>query len=105
MPHLQGVSRDAVILFPPTLDEYITADNPVRFIDACVDSLDLEVLGFQRVIAATEGRPAYEPADLLKLYLYGYLNGVRSSRLLASVFPRVIQKLTRCQHRYSTKRM
>ncbi len=82
MPHLQGVSRDAVILFPPTLDEYITADNPVRFIDAFVDSLDLEVLGFQRVIAATEGRPAYEPADLLKLYLYGYLNGVRSSRRL-----------------------
>src|SRR3990170_63825 len=82
MPHLQGVSRDAVLLFPPTLDEYIVADNPVRFIDAFIDSLDLEALGFERVVAATEGRPAYEPGDLLKLYLYGYLNRIRSSRLL-----------------------
>ena len=82
MPYLQGVSRDAVLLFPPTLDEYIAADNPARFIDAFVDSLDLEALGFQRVMAAREGRPAYEPGDLLKLYLYGYLNCVRSSRRL-----------------------
>jgi transposase len=71
MPHLQGVSRDAVLLFPPTLDEYITADNPARFVDAFVDSLDLQALGFQRELAATEGRPAYQPGDLLKLYLYG----------------------------------
>ena len=56
MPLLQGVSRDAVILFPPTLDEYITADNPGRFIDAFVDSLDLQALGFERVVAATKGR-------------------------------------------------
>jgi transposase len=82
MPHLQGVSRDAVILFPPTLDEYIVADNPVRFIDAFIDSLNLQALGFERVVAATEGRPAYQPGDLLKLYLYGYLNRARSSRRL-----------------------
>ena len=82
MPHLQGVSRDAVLLFPPTLDEYIAADNPVRFIDAFVDSLDLQALGFERVVAATEGRPAYQPGDLLKLCLYGYLNRARSSRRL-----------------------
>src|SRR3990172_8032963 len=82
MPHLQGVSRDAVLLFPPTLDEYITADNPARFVDAFVDSLDLQALGFQRELAATEGRPAYQPGDLLKLYLYGYLNCLRSSRRL-----------------------
>jgi len=82
MPHLQGVSREAVIPFPPSLDEYIAADNPVRFIDAFVDQLDLLVLGFQRVVAAVEGRPAYHPADLLKLYLYGYLNRVRCSRCL-----------------------
>ena len=80
MPHLQGVSREAVALFPPTLDDYIVADNPVRFIDAFVDQLDLEALGFQRMVAATEGRPAYHPADLLKLYIYGYLNRLRSSR-------------------------
>jgi len=82
MPHVQGVSRKAVILFPPALDDYVTADNPVRFLDAFVDQLDLQALGFPRVIPATEGRPGYPPAVLLKLYLYGYLNRVRSSRML-----------------------
>ncbi len=70
------------MLFPPSLDEYITEENPVRFIDAFVDHLDLQMLGFRRAIAARTGRPAYHPGDLLKLYLYGYLNRVRSSRLL-----------------------
>jgi transposase len=82
MPHLQGVSRDTTLLFPPALDDYIAADNPVRFIDAFVDQLDLHALGFQGVVAAVEGRPAYSPMDLLKLYIYGYLNRVRSSRSL-----------------------
>ncbi len=70
------------MLFPPSLDEYITEENPVRFIDAFVDHLDLQALGFKRAVAAPTGRPAYYPGDLLKLYLYGYLNRVRSSRLL-----------------------
>jgi transposase len=82
MPHIQGVQRDAVLHFPPSLDEYITDDNPVRFIDAFVDQLDLEELGFLRVVAAPLGSPAYHPAALLKLYIYGYLNRLRSSRLL-----------------------
>ena len=82
MPHVQGVSREAVVVFPSTLDEYITAENPVRFIDAFVDQLDLQALGFVRVVSAETGRPAYHPGDLLKLYIYGYLNRVRSSRLL-----------------------
>src|SRR5258705_11895858 len=82
MPHIQGVQRDAVLLFPPSLDEYITDDNPVRFIDAFVDQLDLQELGFLRAVAAPLGRPAYHPRDLLKLYIYGYLNRLRSSRLL-----------------------
>ena len=82
MPHLQGTARDAVVHFPPTLDEYIAADNPVRVIDAFVDQLDLQALGFKRATANPLGRPAYAPADLLKLYLYGYLNRIRSSRLL-----------------------
>ncbi len=82
MPHLQGTARDAVCHFPPTLDEYITPDNPVRFIDAFVDQLDLQGLGFQRAVANPLGRPAYAPGDLLKLYLYGYLNRIRSSRHL-----------------------
>ena len=82
MPHLQGTARDVVLQFPPTLDDYITADNPVRFIDAFVDQLDLQALGFKRAVANPLGRPAYAPGDLLKLYLYGYLNRIRSSRLL-----------------------
>jgi transposase len=82
MPHIQGVQRDALILFPPTLDEYITPDNPVRCIDAFVDELDLHALDFQRVLANPMGRPSYAPGDLLRLYLYGYLNRIRSSRLL-----------------------
>jgi len=82
MPHLQGTARDAVLHFPPTLDDYISADNPVRFLDAFVDQLDLQALGFKRAVANPLGRPAYSPADLLKLYLYGYLNRIRSSRSL-----------------------
>ena len=82
MPHVQGVARNQVVLFPPSLDEYIGADNPVRFLDAFVDQLDLQALGFARVIPAETGRPSYPPGDLLKLYVYGYLNRVRSSRLL-----------------------
>jgi transposase len=82
MPHLHAVSRDEMLLFPPSLDEYITDDNPVRFIDAFVDQLDLQTLGFSRAVASPLGRPAYHPGDLLKLYIYGYLNRVRSSRLL-----------------------
>jgi transposase len=82
MPHIEGVERGAVVLFPQSLDEYISEDNPVRFIDAFVDQLDLEELGFERAVASLRGRPAYHPADLLKLYVYGYLNRVRSSRLL-----------------------
>jgi transposase len=71
-----------VLLFPPSLEEYITDDNPVRFIDAFVDQLDLHDLGFTRAVASPLGRPAYHPGDLLKLYIYGYLNRLRSSRLL-----------------------
>src|SRR6476620_7183436 len=82
MPHIHGASRDEMLLFPPSLDEYITDANPVRFIDAFVDQLDLPNLGFTRAIASRLGRPAYHPGDLLKLYIYGYLNRIRSSRLL-----------------------
>lgn len=82
MRFVQGVHRDQVVMFPESLDEYIAADNPVRFIDAFVEGLDLQALGFERTIPAERGRPPYHPGDLLKLYLYGYLNRVRSSRRL-----------------------
>ncbi len=69
-------------MFPESLDEYIGDGNPVRFIDAFVDSLDLQALGFERAVPNETGRPPYYPGDLLKLYIYGYLNHVRSSRRL-----------------------
>ncbi len=82
MDYLRGITRNQVILFPEAVEDYITEDNPVRFIDAFVSSLDLAALGFLRAQPAGTGRPAYDPGDLLRLYLYGYLNRVRSSRML-----------------------
>jgi transposase len=80
--HIQGQSRDQGTLFPERLDELIDADNPVRVIDAFVDALDLSVLRFARMQVQATGRPPYHPGDLLKLYLYGYMHRVRSSRRL-----------------------
>ena len=80
MRHIQGPGRDHITLFPDSLDEYITDDNPVRFLDAFVNAMDLQNLGFKRAVPEETGRPPYDPADLLKLYLYGYLNRIRSSR-------------------------
>ena len=82
MDYIRGANRNQVILFPESVEDYITEDNPVRFIDAFVFSLDLAELGFLRAQPAETGRPAYDPGDLLRLYLYGYLNRVRSSRML-----------------------
>jgi transposase len=82
MHHIDGIDRDQITMFPEALDDYIRPDNPVRFIDAFVGSLDLSSLGFQRVFTADTGRPPYHPGDLLRLYIYGYLNRVRSSRRL-----------------------
>jgi hypothetical protein len=64
------------------LDEYVGAENPVRFLDVFVASLDLAALGFQRATPSEIGRPSYHPGDLLRLYLYGYLHRLRSSRKL-----------------------
>lgn len=80
MPYLQ--ERDRYQLTFGSLDSLIDTSNPVRFIDAFVDSLELSKLGFQLVACKAEGRPAYEPKIFLKLYFYGYLNGIRSSRKL-----------------------
>jgi transposase len=83
MGYIEGHSRDQMLLLPASVDDYVAADNPVRFIAAFVDDLDLGELGFGRSRPNATGRPGYHPADLLKLYLYGYLNRVRSSRCLA----------------------
>jgi len=82
MRYITGTPREQMVLFPERIDEYIAEDHPVRFIDAFVDSLDLEAAGFGKTSLATTGRPPYAPGDLLKLYIYGYLNRVRSSRKL-----------------------
>jgi transposase len=82
MVHVTGQSRDQLALIPTTLNEAISADHPVRVIDAFVDGLDLAGMGFTRVAAEEMGRPCYAPGDLLKLYIYGYVNRVRSSRKL-----------------------
>ena len=80
--HIEGLNRDQTALFPDTLEGYVDKDNPVRFIDAFIDSLDLIKLGFKHSIPSEVGRPSYDPKDLLKLYVYGYLNQIRSSRKL-----------------------
>jgi transposase len=79
---IEGIDRSQVTLFPDRLEDWIDVDNPVRVIEAFVDALDLNGLGFVRATAAETGRPGYHPAVLLKLYVYGYLNRVQSSRRL-----------------------
>jgi transposase len=82
MSYIRSAERSEVLLFPEAIDDYLAEDNPIRFIDAFVLCPDLVALGFGRATPATTGRPGYDPADLLKLYIYGYLNRVRSSRML-----------------------
>jgi transposase len=79
---VEGIDRGQGSLFPERLEDWIGADNPVRVIDVFVDELDLGGLGFDRVVPRATGRPSYHPSVLLKLYIYGYLNRVQSSRRL-----------------------
>jgi transposase len=77
-----GEQRTQSVLFPEQLEDWITEDNPVRAVDGFVDELDLSELGFAGAQPAATGRPAYHPATLLKIYIYGYLNRIQSSRRL-----------------------
>jgi len=77
---MEGVGRGQVSLFPAQLDDYVADDNPVRAVDAFVDGLDLAKLGFTATEPLATGRPGYHPATLLKIYIYGYLNRIPSSR-------------------------
>ncbi len=79
---VEGADRAQSTLLPECLDDWVDESNPVRFIDAFVDGLDLKALGFAGVDPAATGRPAYHPSVHLKLYVYGYLNRVHSSRRL-----------------------
>jgi len=93
MRHLKGEPRQQRTLFPESLDEYVSADNPVRVIDAYLDSLDMLALGFTQAATKHTGRKPYDPADLLKLYTYGYLNQVRSTRRLEKECHRNVEVL------------
>ena len=79
---VESVDRRRVTLLPPCPDDYVTAENPVRVVEVFVDELDLGALGCSGVMPEVTGRPTYHPATTLKLYLYGYLNRIQSSRRL-----------------------
>lgn len=91
MAYIKGEDRYQITLFPDSIDEYITEDNPVRLIDAYVDGLDLKSFGFNGTNPSATGHPSYDPKDKLKLYLYGYLNRIRSSRRLEGEAARNIE--------------
>jgi transposase len=93
MNHRTGLDRSQTLLFPERLEDYIAAENPVRFLDAFVAALDLHALGFTKARCAPTGCPPYNPAALLKLYLYGYLHRVRSSRMLEAECHRNVEVL------------
>src|SRR2546425_1122102 len=93
MSYITGSDRHQVLLLPERIEDYVRPDNPVRFLDAFVASLDLRALGFVHATTAPTGRPPYHPATLLKLYLYGYLHRLRSSRLLEKECHRNVEVL------------
>jgi len=98
MTHISGHDRSQTLLLPEAIDDYVGPDNPVRFIDAFVDGLDLAAASFSGVEPKATGRPGYAPADLLKLYIYGYLNRVRSSRRLEAETHRNIEVIWLLRH-------
>ena len=91
MRYIQGIERNQTVMFPETLDSYITEENLVRFIDKYVDSLDLQELGFTYSETKETGRKPYKPSLMLKLYIYGYLNRIRSSRHLETESQRNVE--------------
>ena len=79
---IEGVDRSQATLLPECVEDYVGPDNPVRVVEAFVEQLDLQALGFEGCCPEATGRPACHPAVLLKLYVYGYLNRIQSSRRL-----------------------
>src|SRR5271168_196880 len=98
MTHIAGHDRSRTLLLPESVDDYVGPENPVRFINAFVDGLDLTTAGFAGVVANWTGRPGYAPKDLLKLYIFGYLNRVRSSRRLEAETHRNIEVIWLPRH-------
>ena len=98
MSHLVGYDRYQTLLLPESLDDYVGPENSVRFIEPFVDGLDLATAGFARVQPKETGRPGYAPGDLLKLYIYGYLNRIRSSRRLEAETHRNVEVIWLLRH-------
>jgi transposase len=98
MTHLVGQDRSQTLLLPESLDDYVGTENPVRFIEAFVDGLDLAAADFARVQPKETGRPGYAPRDLLKLYVYGYLSRIRSSRRLEAETHRNVEVIWLLRH-------
>jgi len=93
----QPANRKEQLLFPPSIEEYVSSDNPVRVIDDFVELLDMQELGFTKAnLKSTDGQPAYHPKLLLKIYIYGYLNKIRSSRKLELEIKRNIELMWLC---------
>jgi len=93
MGFIERIERDQANLLPPCVDDYVGSDTLVRVVDAFADSLDLIELGFTRAIAASTGRPGYHPGDMLRLYIWGFLNQVRSSRHLERACQRDLEAM------------
>ena len=91
MSYITGFDRKQATLFPQSIDQIIDKENPVRFIDLFVDTIKVEEYGFKDITLNTNGRPPFHPADLLKLYIYGYMNKIRSSRGLEKECKRNIE--------------
>ena len=91
MGYIQGEGRQQSSLFPPTLEELVPEDYLVRVIEAYVARLNIQMMGFSKAQPLKTGRPAYDPADLLKLYLYGYFQRIRSSHRLKTECQRNIE--------------
>src|SRR6202171_2483134 len=98
MTHILGHDRSQTLLLPEAVDDYVGSENPVRFIDAFVEGLDLTAAGFACVPPKPTGCPGYSPKDLLKLYIYGYLNRVRSNRRLEAETHRNIEVIWLLRH-------
>jgi transposase len=98
MGYIEGVERNQSVLFPPTIDEYIEAENAVRAIAAFLARVDFEQLGFERACAAATGRPGYNPRMLMGLHLWGHLNEVRTSRKLERECRRNVEVMWLCQN-------
>ena len=90
MDYIKKADRNQLSFLPECIDDYIDENNPVRLIDAFVDGLEMGALGFRKSHPNETGRPAYDPRDLLKLYIYGYMNRIRSSRKLKCLHAAVI---------------